>query len=163
MSCKYLLRPLFTLTYRFVAALNRYRQIRSKATFDAMAQADSPKQGINDYFQILANNVASSDHPSGCLLISVAMPVMSRLPKVAAVMDSAPKESYARMTAFFEEHHKKGHLPEGFDKVAAITLIQDLSAAMILQARAGAPLKVLQGKVVRNTELVWSEGQRGGA
>ena len=145
----------------FVAALNRYRQTRSKASLDAMARAEAPSDGIRRYFVNLAENVASPDHPSGCLVMSVAMPLMDRLPKVAAVLDSAPKESFARMLAFFSDQVDKGLLPKGFNVHAAIALIQDLSAAMIMQARAGAPLEALKSKAVRNTELVLYEGQGG--
>ena len=145
----------------FVAALDRYRQTRSKASLDAMAKAGTPSDGIRDYFENLAKNVASPDHPSGCLIMSVAMPLKDRLPKVAEFMENAPKESLARMVAYFSQQTKKGNLPRGFDAMAAISLLQDLSAGMIMQARAGAPLDALRSKAIRNTELVLYEGQRG--
>ncbi|MEM7319194.1 MAG: TetR/AcrR family transcriptional regulator [Pseudomonadota bacterium] len=145
----------------FVAAIDRYRQTRSKTSLDALAKADNPGDGIRDYFVSLAQNVASPDNPSGCLIMSVAMPLMDRLPKVAAVLDSAPKDSFARMMAYFSQQKDSGNLPPGFDDNAAISLIQDLSAAMIMQARAGAPLDALKNKAVRNTELVLYEGRGG--
>ncbi len=95
----------------FVAAINRYRQTRSKASFDALTRASTPSEGIRDYFLNLAQNVAGQDHPSGCLILSVAMPLCDRLPKVAAVLDGMPKESNARMTAYFVEQKDKGKLP----------------------------------------------------
>ena len=143
----------------FVAAINRYRQTRSKASFDALTRASTPSEGIRDYFMNLAENVAGQGHPSGCLIMSVAMPLCDRLPKVAAVLDSMPKESHARMTAYFDEQKDEGKLPQSFDCAAAIALIQDLSAAMIMQARAGAPLNALKNKAIRNTELVLFEGK----
>lgn len=143
----------------FVAAINRYRQTRSKASLDAMAKADTPGEGIRDYFLNLAQNVASPNHPSGCLILSIAMPLMDRLPKVAAVLNTAPKESYARMSAYFEEQIEKNRLPKNFDAHAAISLIMDLGAAMIMQARAGAPLEALKTKAIRNTDLVLITGQ----
>ena len=143
----------------FVAAINRYRQTRSKASLDALAKADTPGEGIRDYFLNLAQNVASPNHPSGCLILSIAMPLMDRLPKVAAVLNTAPKESYARMSAYFEEQIEKCSLPKNFDARAAISLIMDLGAAMIVQARAGAPLEALKIKAIRNTDLVLITGQ----
>lgn len=143
----------------FVAAINRYRQTRSKASFDALSNAASPADGIGDYFTNLAQNVAAPDRPKGCLILSIAMPLMDRLPKVATVLESVPKENLARMTAYFSEQMEQGNLPRGFDTMAAISLIQDLSAAMITQARAGAPLDALKAKAVRNTDLVLYEGQ----
>ena len=143
----------------FIAALNRYRQTRSKASLDALTKAASPADGIKDYFVNLAQNVAAPERPKGCLILSIAMPLMDRLPKVAAVLESAPKESTARMTEYFSEQMKTGKLTEGFDAKAAIALIQDLSAAMIMQARAGAPLDALKAKADRNTQLVLHEGQ----
>ncbi|MEY8141811.1 TetR/AcrR family transcriptional regulator [Falsihalocynthiibacter sp. CO-5D18] len=143
----------------FVAAINRYRQTRSKASLDAMAKAEAPSEGIRDYFINLANNVASPNHPSGCLIMSIAMPLMDRLPKVAAVLDTAPKESYARMSTYFEEQIEKSNLPKDFDSASAISLIMDLGAAMIMQARAGAPLEALKAKAIRNTDLVLITGQ----
>lgn len=143
----------------FVAAINRYRQTRSKASFDALTRASTPGDGIRDYFLNLAQNVAGKGHPSGCLILSVAMPLCDRLPKVAAALDSMPKESSARMSAYFDEQKDKGRLPQSFDCAAAIALIQDLSAAMIMQARAGAPLKALKNKAIRNTQLVLFEGK----
>ncbi|MEL6102764.1 MAG: TetR/AcrR family transcriptional regulator [Pseudomonadota bacterium] len=143
----------------FVAAINRYRQTRSKASFDALSNAASPADGIGDYFTNLAQNVAAPDRPKGCLILSIAMPLMDRLPKVATVLESVPKENLARMAAYFSEQMEQGNLPRGFDTMAAISLIQDLSAAMITQARAGAPLDALKAKAVRNTDLVLYEGQ----
>ena len=46
-------------------------------------------------------------------------------------------------------------------QVALTVPLQDLSAGMIMQARAGAPLDALRSKAIRNTELVLYEGQRG--
>ena len=91
--------------------------------------------------------------------MSVAIPLMNRLPKVAAVLESAPKESHARLVAYFSQQIERGNLPRGFDYMAAISLIQDLSAAMVMQARAGAPLDALKAKANRNTRLVMYEGQ----
>lgn len=143
----------------FVAALNRYRQTRSKASLEALAGADNPGNGIHDYFVHLAQNIASPNHPSGCLVMSVALPLMTRLPKVATVLENAPKESHMGLAAYFSEQMERGNLPPGFDYQAAISLIQDLSAAMIVQARAGAPLEALKAKATRNTQLVLYEGQ----
>lgn len=143
----------------FVAALNRYKETRSKASFDALAKASTPSEGIRDYFLNLAQRVAGPGHPSGCLILSIALPLRDRMPKVAAVLNSAPKESNARMTAYFDEQRGIGNLPQDFDSAAAIALIQDLSAAMIMQARAGAPLNALRNKAIRNTELVLFEGK----
>ena len=84
---------------------------------------------------------------------------MDRLPKVAAVLDTAPKESYAHMSAYFAEQIEKSSLPKDFDTPAAISLIMDLGAAMIMQARAGAPLEALKTKAIRNTDLVLITGQ----
>ena len=142
----------------FVAALNRYRLTRSKASFDALTKASMPSEGIRDYYLKLAQNVAGQGHPTGCLIMSVAMPLCDRLPKVAAVLGSMPKESNERFTAYFDEQKDKGKLPQGFDCAAAIALMQDLSTAMIMQARSGAPLKALKNKAIRNTELVLFEG-----
>ena len=139
----------------FVAALNRYRETRSKASFEAMERAATPRDGVRDYFLNLARNVAAPGHPTGCLILSIAMPLCSRLPKVAAVLDAAPKESMARFKAYFAEKVDQGDLPEAFETSAAMSLIQDLSAAMIMQARAGAPLSSLESKAARNAELVF--------
>ena len=143
----------------FVAAVARYGQTRSKTSFDALANADTPSDGIRRYFENLAQNVASPHHPSGCLILCVAIPIMGRLPKVGAILHSVSKEGLARMMAYFSQHMEKGNLPQGFDAMAAISLIQDLGAAMIMQARAGAPLDALTNQAIRNTELVLYEGQ----
>ncbi|WP_370400730.1 TetR/AcrR family transcriptional regulator [Sulfitobacter sp. JB4-11] len=142
----------------FVAAINRYRQTRSKSSFDALMQADTPQEGIRDYFLNLAENVAGEGHPSGCLIMSVALPTRDRLQKVAAIFDKMPKESHARLTEYFDGQIGLGNLPQGFKSADAIALFQDLGAAMIMQARAGAPLEVLKNKAIRNTQLVMFEG-----
>ena len=142
----------------FVAAINRYRETRSKASFDAMTKAEMPSEGIRDYFLNLAENVAGEGHPSGCLIMSVALPLCDRLPKVAAVFDTMPKESHARMKTYFDAQTDKGNLSQDFDGAAAISLFQDLGAAMIMQARAGAPLDALKKKAIRNMELVLFQG-----
>ncbi len=143
----------------FVAALNRYRQARLKASLDVLAKATSPSEAIGSYFVNLAETVAAPDRPKGCLMLSVALPLKDRLPKVAAVLDSGPRESSAGLMGYFSEQRNKGNLPQNFDTAAAVALIQDLSAAMIMQARAGAPLDMLKTKANRNTELVMFEGR----
>jgi len=143
----------------FVAAINRYRHIRSNASLDAMAATGTPSEGIRSYFLNLAQNVAGPGHPTGCLIFSVAMPLCDRMPKVAAALDGAPKESSDRMAAYLNEQKAKGKLPKSFNNAAAIALIQDLSAAMIMQARAGAPLEILKNKATRNADLVLFEGK----
>ena len=143
----------------FVAALNRYRQTRSKASFDALTRASTPREGIRDYFLNLAENVAGDGHPRGCLIMSVALPLCDRLPKVAEIFQTMPKESHARMKAYFDEQIDNGSLSQNFDWVAAASLFQDLGAAMIMQARAGAPLEALKTKATRNMDLVLFEGK----
>ena len=145
----------------FVAAIHRYRQTRSKSSFDALTQAKTPQEGIRDYYLRFAENIAGPGHPRGCLIMSVALPISDRLPKVAAIFQTMPKESLAHMRAYFDAQIGQGHLPEGFDSIAAIALFQDLGAAMIMQARAGAPLEMLKYKALRNTKLVLSEGGAG--
>ena len=143
----------------FVAAINRYRQTRSKASFDALTKAETPQEGIRDYFLNLAENVAGDGHPKGCLIMSVALPVCHLLPKVAAIFETMPKESHERMHDYFKEQIARGRLPSSFDSIAATGLFQDLGSAMIMQGRAGAPLQALQAKAARNTKLVLIEGQ----
>ena len=143
----------------FAAALNRYRTTRSQGSCDALTGPDTPAEGIRCYFLNLAQNVAAPGRPKGCLMLSIALPLKDRLPKVAAELEAAPKESYAWMLAYFSEQKKKGHLPQDFDDLAAISLIGDLGAAMIVQARAGAPLEMLKSKAARNAELVLHVGR----
>lgn len=142
----------------FVAAINRYRETRSKSSFDALTQADTPQEGIRNYYLNFAENVAGEGHPSGCLIMSVALPIRDRLEKVAAIFDKMPQESHARMTKYFGDQIGLGNLPQEFNSTKAIALFQDLGAAMIMQARAGAPLEVLKNKAIRNTQLVMFEG-----
>lgn len=142
----------------FVAAIHRYRQTRSKSSVEALLKAKTPQEGIRDYYLQFAENIAGPGHPRGCLIMSVALPICDRLPKVAAIFQTMPKESHAHMRAYFDAQVAQGQLPEGFDSDAAIALFQDLGAAMIMQARAGAPLDVLKSKAARNTKLVLSEG-----
>ena len=142
----------------FVAAIHRYRQTRSKSSLNALMHAQTPQEGIKAYYMRFAENVAGEGHPRGCLIMSVALPICDRLPKVAAIFETMPRESYAKMSAYFDAQIADRHLPEDFDSAAAIALFQDLSAAMIMQARAGAPVDMLKSKALRNTKLVLSEG-----
>lgn len=143
----------------FVAALDRYRNLRSKGSVAALTKTDTPAEGIMNYFLYLAQSVAAPDRPKGCLMLSIALPLKERLPKVAEALANPPNEGPAGMMAFFEGHKQKGHLPDGFDISAALSLLHDFSAAMIVQARAGAPLDSLKAKAVRNAELVLYEGK----
>lgn len=139
----------------FVAALNRYRTMRSKASLETLARAGSPVDGVRDYFLNLAHNIAAPGRPKGCLLISIALPLKDRLPKVAAELQAA---SQAGTSEYFSSQVEKGNLPPDFDVQAAIALMSDLGAAMIVQARGGAPLDVLRAKATRNAELVMFAG-----
>lgn len=142
----------------FVAALNRYNQTYSHSTLDALTNAATPRQGIHDFFCRLAKDVAGPGHPTGCLIMSLAIPLRCRLPKVAEALSTIPQESMRRMTTYFAEQKEQGHLPGSFDCAAAIVLMRDLSAAMAAHARGGVPLEVLESKVARNTNLVLLEG-----
>ena len=142
----------------FVAAIHRYMQTRMTASFDALLRAQSPWEGIRDYYLNLAENVAGDGHPTGCLLMSVALPLRDRMPKVAEIFDAMPQNRLARLTAYFDQQISGGKLPQDFDIPAAVALFQDLGAAMIMQARAGAPLELLKRKARRNTQLVMFEG-----
>lgn len=103
--------------------------------------------------------MAGTGHPNGCLIMTVALPIRDRLPKVAAILETMPKEDFARLTGYFNEQINLGKLPENFDAAAATALLQDLSTAMITQARAGVPLCSLQEQSTRNARLVLFEGQ----
>ena len=139
----------------FVAALNRYRTVRSKASHEILARAGSPADGVRDYFLNLAQNIAAPGRPKGCLLISIALPLKDRLPKVAAELQAA---SQAGTSEYFSNQVQDGNLPHDFDVQAAIALMSDLGAAMIVQARGGAPLDMLRAKAARNTKLVMFAG-----
>ena len=143
----------------FVKALERYQKTRSEASINALVSGETAKEGVERYFQNFASNIASPDHPPGCLVGSIAIPLKGRLPKVAAFLNNPPKESMRKITSFFDLQLKIGNLPKDFDAVAAISLMQDLSAAMILQARAGTPLQALEKKVARYTQLVLFVGK----
>lgn len=142
----------------FVAAINRYRQTCSVTLFEGLNKADTASEGIRDYFLELAENVAGEGHPAGCLITSIAMPLCDRLPKVAAALSGMPEEGYERMVAYFDSHKHRGKLPESFDSGAAVSVFQDLSLAMIMQARLGAPLEMLKKKATRNAQHVMFEG-----
>lgn len=139
----------------FVAALNRYRTVRSKASHEILARAGSPVDGVRDYFLNLAQNIAAPGHPRGCLLISIALPLKDRLPKVATELQAA---SQAGTSEYFSNQVEMGNLPRDFDVQAAIALMSDLGAAMIVQARGGAPLEMLRAKAARNAKLVMFAG-----
>lgn len=139
----------------FVAALNRYRTTRSKASLETLARAGSPADGVRDYFMNLAQNIAAPGRPKGCLLISIALPLKDRLPKVAAELQAA---SQAGTSEYFSNEIEKGNLLHDFDVQAAIALMSDLGAAMIVQARGGAPLDMLRAKATRNAKLVMFAG-----
>lgn len=139
----------------FVAALNRYRTMRSKASLETLARAGSPTDGVRDYFLNLAQNIAAPGRPRGCLLISIALPLKDRLPKVATELQAA---SQAGTSEYFSNQVEMGNLPRDFDVQAAIALMSDLGAAMIVQARGGAPLDMLRAKASRNAKLVMFAG-----
>ena len=140
----------------FVAALNRYKTTRSKSSLEALFNSATPAEGIQNYFLNLAENVAAPDRPKGCLLISIAMPLTERLPKVAAALQATPKTG---MASYFDEQKEKGNLSNDFDSTSALSLLQDLGAAMIVQARGGAPLEKLKAKAIRNSQLVLYAGE----
>ena len=143
----------------FVAAIHRYRTTRSKASLEALARSDTPSDGIRDYFLNLAQNVAAPGRPKGCLMLSIALPLKDRLPKVAAELQAAPKASMAGLTQYFSGQVEEGNLPRDFDSQAAISLLVDLGAALIVQARGGAPLDMLKTKATRNAQLVLYAGK----
>ena len=143
----------------FVAAVNRYRTTRSKVSLEVLFKSDTPTDGIRDYFLNLAQNVAAPDRPKGCLMLSIALPLKGRLPKVAAELQAAPKASMAGLMEYFSGQVEQGKLPRDFDCQAAISLLVDLGAALIVQARGGAPLDMLKTKATRNAELVLYAGQ----
>ncbi|WP_161599872.1 TetR/AcrR family transcriptional regulator [Roseibium sediminis] len=142
----------------FVAALNRYRETRSPAALDALTNAPSPKEGLREFFRCFAADVAGPGHPCGCLIMSVAISLRDRLPKVAAALQEMPQDDMARMSTYFSQQVDQGRLPKTFDSNAAIALMRDLGAAMAVMARSGVPLEALENKASRNANLVLLEG-----
>lgn len=142
----------------FVAAINRYRTTRSKASLEVLARSEAPADGVRDYFLNLAQNVAAPGCPKGCLVLSIALPLKDRFPKVAGELQAAPKASMEGLMAYFEGQKENGNLPSEFDSQSALSLLSDLGAAMIVQARGGAPLDMLKTKATRNSDLVLYAG-----
>ena len=99
----------------FVAALKHYQQTRSQASLNALTNAASPFEGIRDFFVCFAQNVAGAGHPRGCLVLSIALPLRDRLPKVSAFLDQSPKEAMSGMTTYFKQQIEAGRLPSHFD------------------------------------------------
>ena len=57
---------------------------------------------------------------------------------MAAALNKPAGERSAGKSRYFEEWKGQGWLPQWFDCAAAASLLQDLSAAMIVQARGSA-------------------------
>ena len=144
----------------FLMALQRYQETVSKKSVKALMEAQTPQEGLQEYFSITAQAVSGQSKPSGCMFICVAIPIAQLLPNVAAVVNESMKIGKERMTAYFETHVKKGSIPSTFNTSAAVALMQDLFIAMSTQGRLGASLKDLEEYAARNAKLVMLEGNR---
>ncbi len=142
----------------FVAAIKRYQEIQSRASIDILNNSSSPAEGLRDYFLNFAEIVAASDQMRGCIILSIAIPYKDRLPKVAEFLKTASKSTHVALVDYFSTQKASENLSSDFDELAAISLMQDLSSAFAVEARAGAPLEMLRAKAMRNAQLVLHVG-----
>ncbi len=147
----------------FLAALKRYQSTTSVQHVSSLLAAETPEEGLLNFFMSVATAVSGNNNPSGCLVACVAMPLAERMPKVAEYLnspcDGGPNEVVKRLTEF----QSQGALQDTFDIAAALELLQDLSIAMGVRARAGLNDDELKEAAKRNARLVMVEGNRNSA
>ncbi len=142
----------------FIAAVERYMSLRNEGVRAALDNGANPEESLLKYFHYIAECSSAQNQPKGCLVTSIAIPLMDQLPQLAGILRAKRIETHEQFTQFFQMYIDKGELPKNFDSNQAISLIQDLNAALIVQARAGSSLIDLKNKAKRNTCLVLAEG-----
>lgn len=146
----------------FLRAIRRYGETISKQHVDILLNSGSPSEGLHTFFLAIAQDVSGQQHPSGCLIACVAIPVAERMPAAATAMREAWGSGQGQMAAYFEAEMAKGMLPATFNISAAVSLIQDLMIAMALRGRMGSTRAELEKDAARNAELVMLSGATNG-
>jgi TetR/AcrR family transcriptional regulator, transcriptional repressor for nem operon len=126
-----------------------------------MASADSPLAELQKHLQTLADNLITSDCPSGCLVVNAAVEVAPQNPEVQAFVQTTFEGHISNYRKVLDAAKAKQELPANFDTLPMARSLFAILLGMSVLARAGMPKAVILA--VRNQALEMISGNSGRA
>jgi TetR/AcrR family transcriptional regulator, copper-responsive repressor len=135
----------------FLEAVRRYEALQG----DSCPYCEEPtaRGAFEKLLTYLAEELTSSSHPRGCMLMMAATTANSASPEMQKALAKRRAESRAGMRARIERGIADGDVPRGTDAAALSDFYVTIASGMALQAREGATRKSLLGTVERAMSL----------
>jgi len=143
----------------FLEAVERYEASQG----DSCPYCSEPtaRGAFEKLLTYLADELTSSEHPRGCMLMMAATTANSASVELQNALAKRRAESRAGMKARLEKGIEDGDVPPGTDVAAISDFFATIIAGMALQAREGATKKSLMGTVERAMSVFPPVGKRG--
>src|SRR6185503_8368647 len=103
--------------------------------------------GVEKLLTYMAEELSSSEHPRGCMMVMAAATSAAASPKLKAALAAKRAAGRGHMKTRIERGIKEGDVPAGTDAGALADFFQAIIAGMSLQARDGASRKSLLATV----------------
>jgi AcrR family transcriptional regulator len=131
----------------FLEAVKRYESLQG----DSCPYCEEPtaRGAFEKLLTYLAEELTSSTHPRGCMLMMAATTSSSASAEMQRALAKRRAESRAGMKARIEQGIKDGDVPRGTDATALSDFYVTIINGMALQARDGATRKSLLGTAER--------------
>jgi AcrR family transcriptional regulator len=120
----------------FLEAIERYQAVRGLSC--PYGDAATARDAFAALLAYMAEELTSSDHPRGCMMIMAAATASSASPKLQAAVASQRAESQSYMRARIERGIAEGDVPAGTDADALTDFFVTIISGMALQAKDGA-------------------------
>jgi AcrR family transcriptional regulator len=131
----------------FLEAVERYQQVRG--TSCPYGEEPTARGAFAALLNYMAEELTSSAHPRGCMMIMAAATANSASPELQAALAQRRAESRTYMKARIEQGIAEGDVPPGTDAGALTDFFVTIIGGMALQAKDGATRKSLAATVER--------------
>jgi AcrR family transcriptional regulator len=131
----------------FLEAIERYQSARGASC--PYCEETTARGAIERLLTYMAEELTSSEHPRGCMMMMAAATSTSASPELQAALAKRRLEARARMKERIEHGIKEGDVPRGTDAAALADFYSTIVTGMSLQARDGASRKSLLATVER--------------
>ena len=138
----------------FMHTLRRYAQTFASAPGLAMLAEEGIEAKLRTFFRVLIENMASPDHPHGCLMISVASDTSGHNTEVREFLAGGLRQADASFEATLTAAVTAGELPEAFPAADRAKLWTDLVQATAARARAGSSREELNALALRACDAI---------
>jgi len=129
----------------FLEAVERYMSRGGECC--PYTEEATARGGVEKLLTYMAEELSSSEHPRGCMMVMAAATSAAASPKLKAALAAKRAAGRGHMKTRIERGIKEGDVPAGTDAGALADFFQAIIAGMSLQARDGASRKSLLATV----------------